>query len=207
MTMDDVAPPLGSAYKHSKRDRRRTEILDAAATVFAQKGYFAATMQDIAERLGMRPGSLYYYFRSKEAALEEVCRRGGRAYVDALDALLSSEQPTLSVIEQAIEAHLASDWRDYVANFAFNRRNLPDGVLTEMNAIAREYTAQWKALLDRGVTSGDLAPDLDTRFAASAILAVVNSSVMPGSQGGKGTEAAARKALALVLNGIRRADG
>ena len=58
--------------------RRRREIMDSAAEVFATKGYHAATTRDIADRpFGMQPGSLYYYSESKEAALEEICRIRG----------------------------------------------------------------------------------------------------------------------------------
>ena len=44
-----------------KKARRRREILVTAAAVFAEFGYFNATMKDIANRIGMRSGSLYHY--------------------------------------------------------------------------------------------------------------------------------------------------
>jgi AcrR family transcriptional regulator len=52
----------------SPRPRDR-EVLDAAAAVFARKGYAAATVQDVAEELGILKGSLYYYIRTKEDLL------------------------------------------------------------------------------------------------------------------------------------------
>lgn len=48
--------------------RRAGEVLEAAAAVFAERGFHGASTQDIADRLGMRQASLYYYFTSKEAA-------------------------------------------------------------------------------------------------------------------------------------------
>ena len=54
-------------------ERRYREVLDAAATAFAEKGYLGASMKDIADRLGVRHASLYYYFPSKEAALAAIC--------------------------------------------------------------------------------------------------------------------------------------
>jgi TetR/AcrR family transcriptional regulator, cholesterol catabolism regulator len=47
--------------------------LAAAAKVFAQRGYYGATTQDIADVLGIRQAGLYYYFSSKEAAFEIAC--------------------------------------------------------------------------------------------------------------------------------------
>ena len=54
-----------SPHLAKKQDRRRDEVLDAAAAVFAEKGFHAATTRDIADRLGLLPGSLYYYVESK----------------------------------------------------------------------------------------------------------------------------------------------
>src|SRR5438105_14879648 len=56
--------------------RRSAEIMEAAARVFAERGYHGASTQDIADTLGIRQASLYYYFPSKEAALEQVCLQG-----------------------------------------------------------------------------------------------------------------------------------
>ena len=50
--------------------------MEAAARVFAERGYHGASTQDIADVLGIRQASLYYYFRSKEMALEQVCMQG-----------------------------------------------------------------------------------------------------------------------------------
>ena len=54
----------------------RAEIMEAAARVFAERGYHGASTQDIADVLGIRQASLYYYFPSKEVALEQVCMQG-----------------------------------------------------------------------------------------------------------------------------------
>src|SRR5579883_2556775 len=54
---------------------RFDEVIDAASEVFREKGYLAATLQDIAGRLGMLKGSLYYYIDSKEDLLYEILRR------------------------------------------------------------------------------------------------------------------------------------
>jgi TetR/AcrR family transcriptional regulator, cholesterol catabolism regulator len=67
--------------KVEKYQRRYGEIIDAVAAVFAEKGYHGASTKDIADRLGIRQGSLYYYFASKESALEEVCQIGVEGFV------------------------------------------------------------------------------------------------------------------------------
>ena len=56
------------------RSPREQQILDAAAVVFYEKGYAAASIQDVADAVGILKGSLYYYIDSKEDLLFEILR-------------------------------------------------------------------------------------------------------------------------------------
>ncbi|NHN85169.1 TetR family transcriptional regulator [Acetobacter musti] len=51
---------------------RRDEILEIAAELFAERGYRATSIRDIADRAGMKAGSLYYHIASKEALFVEI---------------------------------------------------------------------------------------------------------------------------------------
>ena len=73
-------------------ERRYREVLDAAATVFAEKGYAGASTRDIADRLGIRQASLYYYFPSKEAALAAICELGVKDFIANLQTIIG--EPT-----------------------------------------------------------------------------------------------------------------
>jgi len=70
-------PKVVPGYKKEARGR----ILDAAFEVFAEKGYPASTMDDIAEKVGVSKGALYLYFRSKEELF--------RAILDSEEAFLT----------------------------------------------------------------------------------------------------------------------
>lgn len=61
----------GSPGAEEQADRRR-EILEIAAELFAERGYRATSIRDIAERAGLLAGSLYYHIRSKEALFVEI---------------------------------------------------------------------------------------------------------------------------------------
>ena len=52
-----------------KYQQQRAQAIRCAAAVFAEKGFHGASTKDIAERIGIKQGSLYYYFKSKEEAL------------------------------------------------------------------------------------------------------------------------------------------
>jgi AcrR family transcriptional regulator len=57
-----------------RKHARPAEILDAALSVFAEKGYAGARMEDIAQRAGVTKGTIYLYFDSKEAVFKALAR-------------------------------------------------------------------------------------------------------------------------------------
>ena len=175
--MNEIASVSPPAPARPRQLRRRREIMDAAAEVFAKKGYHAATTRDIADRLGMQPGSLYYYFESKEAALEEICRIGGSEFGDHLEAILAAGKSARETIRAAIAKHLHGDKRHYVTCFAHDRRFLPAAVVPEMNRLARRYTRLWEELFRRGLERGEAREGLDCRLAATAAVALCNGAV------------------------------
>src|SRR5208337_2823448 len=63
-----------------RKDARAPEILDAALACFAEKGFAATRMDDIAARAGITKGTIYLYFESKEAVFKALARQelGGR---------------------------------------------------------------------------------------------------------------------------------
>jgi AcrR family transcriptional regulator len=73
-TNNKAAPPL-DAPKGTLNDRRWQEVLDAAAATFDEKGYQAATLQDVATRVSLLAPSLYYYIKTKEDLLFAVMQR------------------------------------------------------------------------------------------------------------------------------------
>ncbi|HUH13469.1 MAG TPA: TetR/AcrR family transcriptional regulator [Longimicrobiales bacterium] len=67
----------------AKRQKRRQQILHAALEAVRDHGYHATTLEDIAERLGMRKTALYHYFPDKDAILY-ACHRESLAELDRL---------------------------------------------------------------------------------------------------------------------------
>src|SRR5437868_6959113 len=67
------SPARGARWKRRK-DARPQEILEAALVVFAEKGFAAARMEDIAARARVSKGTIYLYFESKEAVFRALVR-------------------------------------------------------------------------------------------------------------------------------------
>src|SRR5215216_6584211 len=112
-TGDDRTPPRGSATmspapaRETKSTRTRRRILDAAAQVFSEQGY-SARLSDIAERAGMKAGSLYYHFDSREDLVAEILHRGIQRSFDhvrdAVDAM-PPNAPAIDRLATAVRAH------------------------------------------------------------------------------------------------------
>lgn len=71
--------PAKREIKQERAARTRVEILEAAITLFARRGYLSTTMSDLAKAIRMTPGALYWHFPTKEdlllAAIEELHQR------------------------------------------------------------------------------------------------------------------------------------
>jgi AcrR family transcriptional regulator len=93
---------VAKAPKRARGVQRVAELLEAGAALFAEKGYDATTMTQIAQRAGASIGSLYQFFPSKEALAEALFGR----YVERMAALLEDlgkRAPGLSPMRLADE--------------------------------------------------------------------------------------------------------
>ena len=94
------------ATKYSPRDNKRPQLLDAAASHFAEAGYDAASMREIAAAAGMKAGSMYYYFPSKEDLLVAVHEEGIRRISEEVVAALDGQAGPWIRLEVAMVTHL-----------------------------------------------------------------------------------------------------
>src|SRR5437764_6979058 len=87
--------------------RRREQILDAAARLFAKHGYADTDTQLLAEELGVGKGTIYRYFPSKEEVFLAAADRVMRMACEQVDANLEGIDDPLERIAVAIRSHLA----------------------------------------------------------------------------------------------------
>jgi len=83
-----IAPPLYQRQTpaHPRSEVKRGRIIDAATQHFAEHGYHAARVGDIAEALGIAKGSIFQHFGSKDGLFFEVYKRAVRSFAKYLDA-------------------------------------------------------------------------------------------------------------------------
>lgn len=89
-----------------ERERRRSEILDAAALLFAERGVEGASMDAIAERAELGKATLYYYFRTKEQLHHAVLEAGAEQFFTELARVQTSFGSPAEMVEALLAAFL-----------------------------------------------------------------------------------------------------
>ena len=95
-----------------RKDTRPAELLDAALAVFAEKGFTAARMEDIAAQAGAAKGTLYLYFPSKEAVFEALVRTLIVPNLDLAEAAAASHRGPIAPLLRRAAPLLAAIIRD-----------------------------------------------------------------------------------------------
>ena len=200
----------GSKTRPKKYQLRREEALDAAAAVFADLGYYGASTSMIAERIGIRQGSLYYYFTSKEAALEEVCAKGVADFIEGLEEICAAAGPVEDRVRAAITNHLKPiiDRPDYVKTFIRQRQFLPDTSRKRIGRQVRRYERLLGGLFRSGVDIGTFASDLNCELTALRMITECNGvfSWYGRRAHGLSIQEIAAEIAARFLAGVRARD-
>ena len=95
-----------SINKPSRSDSRRQHVLDAAAELFADRGYHATSIRDIAKGIGASPGAVYAHFGSKAQLLVAVYEEGAGGIGEAVDRAVAVASDAWDCLEAACRAHL-----------------------------------------------------------------------------------------------------
>ena len=171
--------PRSRLLRNSRLLRRADAIVDAAASVFAERGYHGASTQAIADVLGMRQASLYYYFASKEAALELVCEKGVDGFVETAEKIAARRDAPLARLRALISSHLAPNEtkRDYVKVFINERRYLPDASRRRIGRKGRRIERCFEDVIRAGMEDGSIRADTDVRLTMLGILGMCNSVI------------------------------
>jgi AcrR family transcriptional regulator len=160
-----------------KYEQQRHTAIRAAATVFAEKGFHGACTKDIAERMGIKQGSLYYYFKSKEEALGEVCLYGIQDYVEHMATIADSEQPFEAKLIATITSHLSSYRERNEALKVYNdeRLYLPKTRRSRLKKLGSDYRQRLEGIFEEGKESGAVRQSVDCHFAAQAVIGMCNA--------------------------------
>ena len=194
--------PIPRTRRRTTR-RRAPEIIDAAARVFAERGFYGATTQDIADVLGIRQASLYYYFSSKEGALELVCQKGVEGFFETAKTIARGPGTPRERIAHLIRSHLTPliDRGDYMRVFLNERQHLPAESRRRVGKWSRALEKIFEDVLKEGVRRGEFRHDLDTRLATLAMLGMLNAATTWFHREEEPIERIAEEFTRLVIDG------
>mgnify|MGYP000886425862 FL=1 len=144
----------GSALEANRRD----ELLRAAARLFVEKGFDATTTRDIAEAVGMRSGSPFYHFRSKQDLLKAAMIEGLEAGHQRLQAAVAGIDDPERRLRVMIRSHLGTllEGDCHAPMLVYESRSLGITARAEIAAVSDRYQQAWQATLEQLAASGKL---------------------------------------------------
>jgi len=152
------------------------DIVAAAAKVFRTKGYHAASVQDIADAVGILKGSLYHHVKSKEDLLYLIVKEPIAQIYATMTAIVDSDLPAADKLRRAILAHLEAFDRHYPHLFVYlrEREEMTRRFREQFGLSPKQYERCWQQILREGVKSGEFRPDLDVQVVSYGLLGMLN---------------------------------
>jgi AcrR family transcriptional regulator len=170
------------AAQHTKRTagktepKRRDEVIEAALRVFSAKGYAGASVQDIADELGILKGSVYHYISSKEDILYEVMLATHRLGLEAALSAVAIDGPPIAKIRSLISSMARFNATHPARTAILNRelRSLPPRRRREIIAGRDRYEELLQELIAEGQGDGSVSASLDVRVTTLALMSMIN---------------------------------
>lgn len=175
-TLDKVSGVVEPTLRTSAGSSRREEILDGAATLFAEHGYHGASLRDISRRVGISHPGMLHHFSSKDALLGAV--------IDRLENHAEGLMESMPRLAGSRELFLAA------FRHAWNPRSHPIQLLSTLNseAVSKDHPGRFRLARLRRVHEhvleeiytafaerGELRPGVEPEFAARCTVAMVLS--------------------------------
>ncbi len=169
-------PRPRSRGDHASPNATRAGILDAAARLIAEEGYNACTMRNVADKVHIQAGSLYYHFSSKDEIIEEIMNSGIVLLLDKVQRELAELPPNASFAEQlrvAISTHISCMLSESTA-FLHVYEYVPPVLKRRSRAMREKYASLWVRIFEQGVVAGDVETDVDLSILIPYLLGGIN---------------------------------
>ena len=159
----------------------RRRIMDVAAELFIEKGVDGGSLRQIADLVGMRAGSLYYHFASKNELLVAIFEQGIEVMVDAFEAAARDAEgaPGRDRLAAHVRAHLAALYENgpYTAAHVTAFRTAPAEVQLAVVPSRDRYEAMWTQLLVELEADGDVDPVATNGIHRLLLFGAMNTSI------------------------------
>ncbi len=188
----------------------RDEILEAAAQIFRQKGYHAASMADIAQAVNLQKASLYHHVSSKQEILLALLDRALDILIARLEKVLAESQSPAEKLRQAVRSYveILVEHRDLATVLLIEFRALEESLRQQHVPRRDAFEALWRDLILEGIQVGDFATT-DPSLAVKGMLGMLNWLVIwYRPDGPRSPQQIADCFADLLLDGLlRQGDG
>jgi TetR/AcrR family transcriptional regulator, cholesterol catabolism regulator len=154
---------------------RRAKLVRTAARLFREKGFDGTTVRDIAHAVGMRSGSPFYHFRSKQEILLAVMEEGLAAGLAATEAVLAQALPPRGKFRALVRTHLSTlfdEGHDFIPVLLYDWRALEPGNRSKIIAVKDRYDAVWQTMVGELKRAGLV--HTDSRLARLLVIGAIN---------------------------------
>lgn len=176
-----VACLFGEGAAAVKEKAKKVLIYEAAAEVFAEKGFYAATVEEIANRAGVGKGTVYEYFPSKEALFKGMLKGIMRLYLVSLRERMGKAASAGECLIRLAKAHaaFAAEHDDLACLLDGGGGGVPAPWIRDWMWRMRErFLEVITRLIRRGIDRGEFVP-VDPRLAAEVFLGALASICFP----------------------------
>jgi AcrR family transcriptional regulator len=190
----------------------RTQILAHAARLFRDKGYAATTLRQIAEAAGIKAGSIYYHFGSKDEILGVVLDAGIEAVMTAVQsriAALPADASHRDKITAAIDGHLYGllHHGDFTSANIRVYGQIPPAAKAKHRLVRRRYAQYWDGLLQSALGAGALRQDTNPAVIRLFLIGALNWTVEWYNPDRGSFKSFSAQITAIVFDGIAPAAG
>jgi AcrR family transcriptional regulator len=165
---------------------QRSDIIDAAAQIFRQKGYHAASMQDIADAVHLQKASLYHHVDSKQDILFTILNKALDLLIDDLSEIVALELLPEEKLRKAMQVYVGRLTEDtnLASVLLLEYRSLEPKLRVKHNTRRDRYEGLWRRLIQEGIEAGVFRV-VDEAVAAFALLGVQNWMITWFKEGGR----------------------
>ncbi len=182
MLASTTITPISNNAKTTNGAVTRDRILLEAARLFRYNGYSATGLRDVAHAAGVKAGSIYYHFDSKEQIVLEVLDKGTTILTETVKAYIEAVPENASWrdrIAAAIDGHLWAvlHHSDFMSANIRIYGQIPLSAKNRHRIGRRAYSDYWDSLLDAAATSGELRKDTDIAMIRLFLIGALNWTV------------------------------
>ncbi len=136
---------------------KKQVIFAEAAQLFREKGYAAASMRDLAERVGLKPSSFYSHIKSKEEILQKICFDSAEKFTKGMVAVKESGGTSIEQVRALLQLHLRVALEDPTSVTVFNDewRHLTEPNLSRFVELRKDYENRFLQIIQEGIKMGE----------------------------------------------------